>query len=131
MHLECLDRFSGDQPSYHLNEIALRFWDDYWFGKEKKFGDTLPHHLSCLSARAFIAYYRLSGDRTYLSRAEECIRNCLCLITDDGRGSAAYVYPHTVNGTSGEFFDGWANDQDLPLYDGMNVCDLIDCFNID
>lgn len=129
-HLECLDRFIGEQPSFHLNEISIRYWDGYWFGKAMQFGDTLPHHLSCLSARSMLAYARLSGDGTYIRRAEECIRNCLCLIDDDGRGHAAYLYPHTINGVRGEFYDEWANDQDLPLYDAMNACDLIPAFSI-
>jgi len=130
-HLECLDRFLGYQPSFHLNEIAIRYWDDFWFGKSRKYGDTLPHHLSCLSARAFIAYSRLTGDKKYVERAEECIRDCLCLIGDNGEGFAAYVYPHIVNNQEGEFYDEWANDQDLPLYDAMNFCDLIETFKIE
>ncbi|MDD6736076.1 MAG: hypothetical protein PUE13_07185 [Clostridiales bacterium] len=129
-HLECLDRFVGQQPSFHLNEISVRFWDDYYFGKGMRYGDTFPHHLSCLTARAFIAYARLTGDKEYIERAEECIRNCLCLIGDNGQGAAAYVYPHMVNNREGEFYDEWANDQDLPLYDGMNFCDLIETFKI-
>lgn len=128
MHLECLDRFSGQQPSFHLNEIAIRFWDGYWFGKAERFGDTLPQHLSCLTGRAFLAYSRLSGDMTYAHRAEECIRNCLCLISDTARGAAAYLYPHKINHLDGEYYDEWANDQDLPLYDAMNGNDLIDSF---
>ena len=39
-----------------------------------------------------------------------------CLIGDDGRGSAAYVYPYTASGRRGECFDPWANDQDFALY---------------
>lgn len=129
-HITCLDHFMGNQPSFHLNEIAIRFWDDFWFGKAHKCGDTLPHHLSCLTARAFIAYARLSDDKRYIERAEECLRNCLCLIHDNGQGSAAYVYPHMVNNENGEFYDGWANDQDLSLYDAMNCSDLIEAFRI-
>jgi len=119
MHMECLDRFMGNQPSFHLNEISIRYWDAFWFGKGKRFGDTLPQHLSCLSARAFISYAELTGDREYLRRAEECIRNCFCLISDNGQGSAAYVYPNYVNGCPGEYYDGWANDQDLVIYDAL------------
>ncbi len=44
-HIKCLDRFSGMQSDYRLYEIAVRFWDDYHFGKNKMRGDTLPHHL--------------------------------------------------------------------------------------
>ena len=129
-HIACLERFSGHQPSFHLNEIAIRFWDDYWFGKSGCFGDTLPHHLSCLTARAYMAYAKLSGDFEWIERAEECLRNCLCLIKDNGEGSVAYVYPHTVNGADGEFYDEWANDQDLSLYDGMCFSDIIKVFTV-
>ncbi len=127
-HIDVLDRFSGSQPSFHLYETAIRYWDDYWFGKNRCFGDTLPHHLSCLTARAFAAYARLTGDMRYAERAEECIRNCMCLIGDDGKAHAAYVYPHTVNYRDGEFYDEWSNDQDLVLYDAMNASDLVNAF---
>ena len=61
---------------------------------------------------------RLSGEEIWRLRADEIIRNCLCLIDDDGRGHAAYVYPYRLNEARGELYDEWANDQDLPLYDG-------------
>ena len=127
-HIECLERFSGHQPSFHLNEIAIRYWDDYWFGKNRTFGDTLPHHLSCLTARSYIAYSRLTGETEWLDRAEECIRNCMCLIGDDGRGSAACVYPYRLDGRRGEFFDPWSNDQDLVLYDALYLNELNGAF---
>lgn len=127
-HLSCLERFNGFQPSFHLNEIAIRFWDDYWFGKRKLFGDTMPHHLSCLTARAYYNYSRLSGKTEYLQKAEECLRNCLCLIGDDGTGAAAYVYPYTTDGNRGEFYDPFANDQDLSLYEAMYMSDLVPSF---
>lgn len=127
-HIECLQRFSGHQPSFHLNEIAIRYWDDYWFGKNRTFGDTLPHHLSCLTARSYIAYSRLTGETEWLGRAEECIRNCMCLIGDDGRGSAACVYPYRLDGRRGEFFDPWSNDQDLVLYDALYLNELNGAF---
>ena len=129
-HIEILQRFSGMQPSFHLNEIAIRFWDDVWFGKNKMPGDTLPHHLSCLSARAYMSYGRLVGDKSWFEKAEECIRNCMCLIGDDGRGSAAYVYPYRINGLRGEFYDPWSNDQDLVLYDALYFADYDDAFRI-
>lgn len=127
-HMECLTRFSGHQPSFHLNEIAIRYWDDFWFGKNRIMGDTLPHHLSCLTARSYIAYSRLSHETEWLDNAEECIRNCMCLIGDDGRGSAACVYPYKLNGIRGEFFDPWSNDQDLVLYDALYLNDINGAF---
>lgn len=129
-HLECLNRFSGAQPSCFLHEIAVRYWDDFWFGKGRMMGDTLPHHLSCLTARAFLAYARFSKDKSYEKRAEECLRNCLCLIGDDGRGFAAHVYPYRLNEQRGEFYDEWANDQDLVLYDILNAADCVESFRI-
>ena len=129
-HLACLERFSGMQPDCNLYEIAIRFWDDYWFGKNKIHADTLPHHLSCLTARAYLAYCLLSGDNDDKKRAEECLRNCMCLIGDDGRGSAAYVYPYKASGRRGECFDPWANDQDLVLYDALYFADYSDVFKI-
>ena len=119
LHIEILERFMGNQPSFYLNEISIRYWDDFWFGKSKNFGDTLPHHLSCLSARAFISYAELTGNTDYILRAENCLRNCMCLINDNAQGSAAYVYPNFVNNSRGEYFDEWANDQDLILYDAI------------
>ncbi|HJA94590.1 MAG TPA: hypothetical protein H9717_16010 [Candidatus Eisenbergiella merdipullorum] len=129
-HIRCLERFSGFQPSFHLKETAIRFWDDFWFGKSRCFGDTFPHYLSCLTARSYIAYYRLGGEERYLAAAEECIRNCMCLVSEEGRGSAAYVYPHTLDGREGEFYDAWANDQDMIFYDAINGMDLMEAFRI-
>ena len=130
MHMECLKRFSGMQPDCYLNEIALRYWDGYWFGKRMLMGDTLPHHLSVLTARAYLAYGRLSGEKEWINRAEECIRNCMCLIGDDGRGSAAHMYPRMVNSEQGDYFDPWANDQDLVLYDALYFADTVGVFEV-
>ena len=96
-HLECLERFSGMQPDYHLNEIAIRFWDDYWFGKNRTKGDTLPHHLSVLTARAYIAYSLLSGEKKWMDKAEECLRNCMCLIGDNVRIMQVFLKFNSVS----------------------------------
>ncbi len=118
-HIINLERFGGKQPSFHLYDTPIRYWDGYWFGKKRLWGDVFPHYWSCLSARSFTAYGDISGDRKYKKMAEENMRNCLCLFTPDGRGSAAYMYPHTCNGIDGEFYDIWANDQDFALYFAM------------
>ncbi len=115
-HIEILERFSGSQPSFHLNEIPIRYWDDYWFGKFMIKGDTFPHYWSCLTARSFYNYYMMSGDKKYLASAEECMRNCMCLFADDGCASAAYIYPRRLGARFGEMYDEWANDQDFALY---------------
>lgn len=118
-HLVNLERFNGHQPSCHLYEIPIRYWDDYWFGKAQQFGDTFPHYWSCLSARAFLDYYHLTGETSYRDKAEACIRNCLCLFDDQGAGSCAYVFPRWVNDMRGAGYDPWANDQDFALYVAM------------
>ena len=120
-HVEILERFNGHQPSYHMNEIPIRYWDDFWFGKSRQFGDTFPHYWSCLTARSFMDYYAISSDEKYRNAANECIRNCMCLFTDDGRGSCAYVYPYKSWGRRGQFYDEWANDQDFALYFALQM----------
>lgn len=111
-----MEAFNGFQPSFHLNDIAIRHWDDYWFGKSEMFGDTFPHYWSTITAAAFHLYAQISGDSLYQKRAENIVRNNLCLFTKDGHGSCAYVYPYKVNGVKGQFYDGYANDQDWALY---------------
>lgn len=58
----------------------------------------------------------LSGDEKYLNAAVECMRNCLCLFDDDGRGAATYMYPYRLNDVYGKKYDELANDQDFALY---------------
>ena len=115
-HINLLERFNGEQPSFRQNEIPIRYWDDFWFGKMLVMGDTFPHYWSCLTARAFNDYYLASGQVKYLEKAKECIRNCLCLFSDDGTASCAYVYPYKVDGKYMQKYDDWANDQDFALY---------------
>ena len=129
-HLANLERFVGFAPSYLLHGMSIRYWDGFWFGKRRRFGDTFPHHLSVLTARAYLAYARLTGDKEAVGKAEDILRSCLCLVSDDGRGSAARLHPYTLDGKAGEFFDEFANDQDLVLYDAMNADDLIDGFRV-
>ena len=115
-HIETIDLFGGQQPSFHLQEVPIRYWDDYWFGKSRMFGDNFPHYWSCLSARSMMAYYKCKGRTKYKETAEKIYRSNLCLFNDKGEGSCAYVYPYTLNGEKGAFYDGWTNDQDFALY---------------
>ena len=114
--IDILSRFNGTQPDYHLYETAIRHWDCYWFGKARLYGDTFPHYWSSLTGLAYLNYYKLTENEEYLKKAEDNLRNCLCLFYPDGGASCAYVYPYSVNGVKGEFFDDWANDQDFALY---------------
>src|SRR5699024_2101679 len=111
-HLKLLELFEGYQPDYHLYHTAIRHWDGYWFGKNKMFGDTFPHYWSGLNGMIYLKFYELLGEKEYLTKANYSIRGVLSLISPDGKGSCAYLYPYTVNGKAGEFYDPMANDQD-------------------
>ena len=113
--LRCLEAFNGRQPDYHLNEIAIRHWDGYWFGQRKLWGDTFPHYWSVLTAHAYSLYWQATGADTYRHRAAVILQNNLCAFTPEGRASCAFVYPTTVNGTVAHSFDPYANDQDWAL----------------
>ncbi|MCI1978449.1 MAG: hypothetical protein LKJ44_01835 [Bifidobacteriaceae bacterium] len=114
--LKVLNTFNGIQPDYHLNEVAIRHWDDYWFGKRKVYGDTFPHYWSAISGSVFSLYSEIIGDSSYRDRAEKSLRAVIPLFFSDGSASCAYVFPYSVNGMRGEFFDEFANDQDWGLY---------------
>lgn len=115
LQLETLLRFSGKQPDYRVHDVAIRHWDGYWFGKDRMWGDTFPHHWSTLNAVALHHYGRAVGDDSYEKIAEGIIRSNLALFDEDGRGSCAWIYPTSVNGRPGHYADPYANDQDWAL----------------
>ncbi|MFT4176153.1 MAG: hypothetical protein QM627_05815 [Luteolibacter sp.] len=110
-----LENFAGKQPDARLNEISIRHWDDYWFGKIRAYGDTIPHYWSTINALAY-AYYGIgTKDSTWLQRADAVVKGNLPLFTPEGTGSAAYLNALTTNGKQGQRNDPWANDQDWAL----------------
>ena len=130
-HIGILRKFDGHQPHYRLNTIPIRFWDDYWFGKNGTYGDVFPHYWSVLSGYGYYLYYKATGSAQFLENARRCMLNCLCNIREDGSATCAYLFPHWVSGpakldrnTSDAFFfgrkgnyaDAFANDQDFALY---------------
>ena len=130
-HIGILQKFDGHQPHYRLNTIPIRFWDDYWFGKNGTYGDVFPHYWSVLSGYGYYLYYKATGSAQFLENARRCMLNCLCNIREDGSATCAYLFPHWVSGpakldrnTSDAFFfgrkgnyaDAFANDQDFALY---------------
>lgn len=114
--LAVLELFQGLQPDYHMHEVAIRHWDGYWFGKRACYGDTFPHYWSALTGIAFREAEGVPGCEAYADRAEEVLRGPLSLFFADGSASCACVYPMTVNGRPGSYYDPWANDQDWGLY---------------
>ena len=125
-HAAILKRFNGDQPDHKWNNLPIRHWDDYWFGKRALYGDTL-HYWSCLSAYASLLHAQGTGDDALRMQTQKTLRNLLCLFFPDGTASCAYLHPYSVTmlnpdgseiapARRGEFFDPWANDQDFALY---------------
>ncbi len=124
--IDVLERFNGQQPSYKLNDIALRHWDAYWFGKRRMYGDTLPHAASIHTSDAFLLYSLAANDEVFKRRAYRGMRNNLCLFHEDGSASCAYVYPFSVNGVRCEFYDEFANEQDGALYFMIKYFGMLD-----
>lgn len=121
--LELLSLFDGHQPHYRLNEVALRHWDDYWFGRMQLFGDTFPHYWSAITGDVFAQAGDI--DAGYAARARANLRAVLTLIHDDGSATCAHVFPRTVNGVRAACDDPWANDQDWALYYALKHEDVV------
>ena len=110
-----MEAFNGFQPSVHLNDIAIRHWDGFWFGKSEMYGDVFPHYWSTITASAFHFYSLCTGDESWQHRAEKIVDNNLCLFMPDGEASCAYLYPRRVDEKPAKFYDAYANDQDWAL----------------
>ena len=115
IQMPVMEAFNGFQPSVHLNDIAIRHWDGYWFGKSEMYGDVFPHYWSTITASAFHFYSFCTGDESWQRRAENIVDNNLCLFMPDGKASCAYLYPRRVDGKPAKFYDAYANDQDWAL----------------
>lgn len=119
--MKALEAFNGSQPSWHLNDIAIRHWDGYWFGKRRIWGDTMPHYWSVITAEAFMHYAEATGDERYRDRARAICRQNLGSFSPDGHASCAWIYPNEVNGEKVKGPDPLANDQDWALALGLRI----------
>ena len=115
-HMAVLELFNGQQPDYHLYEVAIRHWDGYWFGKKRLYGDTFPHYWSSLTGNAYHDFFKILKDETYIKKARASLRSSLSLFKPDGSASCAYVLPVMINGIYARYYDPYANDQDWGLY---------------
>ena len=113
--LPILEAFAGRQPDHRLNEISIRHWDDYWFGKIRAYGDTFPHYWSSINAAVYALYAKASGDGAWTERARAVNWGNLSAFKPDGHASAAHLYAFSTNGQPGDRNDPWANDQDWAL----------------
>lgn len=123
--MNVLSLFNGEQPDYHQYETAIRHWDGRWFGKYRNYGDTYPHYWSALTGMAYAQYGEETGKNDYMDKASASFRGCMNLFTKDGRASCAMVYPETVNGKKGHYYDPWANDQDWALYFALKYEEIV------
>ena len=114
--LMILEKFNGRQPTHYMNDLAVRHWDGYWFGKRMLYGDTFPHSASIHSSDAFLHYYMITGDEEWKKRAVCGARNNLSVYRPDGSASCTRLHPLFVNGVRGEYYDEFANEQDGLLY---------------
>ena len=124
LQMPALEAFCGKQPDSRLNDVAIRHWDDYWFGKIKAYGDTLPHYWSTLNATVYAFYGRSLGEASWFKRADTVLKGNLSLFTPEGSASAAHLYPLTINGKPAAKNDPWANDQDWALVNLLTVREI-------
>lgn len=124
--MKVLELFNGHQPNHLQYETAIRHWDGRWFGKYRNYGDTYPHYWSALSGMAFAQYARITGDGAWAEKAAASLRGCLNLFTPEGRASCAMVFPETVNGVPGHYYDPWANDQDWAMYFALKFRPMVE-----
>ena len=118
------------QPDFHMNMISTRFWDDFWFGKYRLYGDTYPHYWSSQTGIMFAEYERAFGVDCK-AEYENIFKNNLCVYTSDGSAFNNYLYPYKITiidnaqadylrpktGTYyGKKYEVFANDQDWSLY---------------
>lgn len=126
------EAFRGEQPDFHTHLQGVRYWDLYWFGKMKSYGDTMPQWLGALCGEMYFQLGTESGNPELFRVGEAILRGALCVYDRNGFGSAGYLMPYRVTihypenavqcgaipaGTVyGERYDDWANDQDWSLY---------------
>jgi len=124
--------FYAYQPDFHLNCVTVRYWDNYWFGKIRSYGDVFPHYWSALSGWSLYWYDKARGVDEHKKEIENNLTGNLCIYKPDGMANNCYLYPYRIDlyssdpmyknqfmktGTTyGKRYDPWANDQDWALY---------------
>ncbi len=58
-------------------------------------------------------YIKYTVIKKYLKASEKFARNYLCLFTDGGRDSMAYIYTYRLGGVYRKVYGELANDQDF------------------
>lgn len=134
-----LEAFWGNQPDYRLNCVPVRYWDRYWFGKYKSYGDVFPHYWASLAGWAMSFYNEAFPDSSHKKEEKANIYGNLCIFREDGFAYNNYLYPYKITLytsdpdyenehlkpqiTYGKNYDPWANDQDWALYFASYILD--------
>ena len=125
--------FFAKQPDFHLNCINVRYWDRYWFGKVKSYGDVFPHHWSALAAWGMYWYQKATKTDALNNLIFNNLTGNLCVYREDGFAHNNFLYPYKIIQYSsndeikqkqflepgvfyGKNYDAFANDQDWALY---------------
>ena len=108
--------FEGAEPDYRSFHIPVRHWDGFWFGGLERWGDTMPHYWTSISADAYCKYAKIPGNEEYEVLAEHIFRGSLALIRPGGSCSNSYLAPEKVNGRPAGCEDPLANDQDWAFF---------------
>ena len=118
------------QPDYHMNMISTRYWDDFWFGKYRLYGDSYPHYWSVQTGILFAEYEKAFGVDCK-AEYENIFKNNLCVYSPNGGAFNNYLYPYKIVITDneqanylrpkggayyGKKYEAFANDQDWSLY---------------
>ena len=124
--------FFAQQPDFHLNCINVRYWDRYWFGKIRSYGDVFPHYWSTLAAWGMYWCDKAENSDKLKAFIRSNLTGNLCIYKEDGFAANNYLYPYKVTQYSpdniygrmcfepgvfyGKNYDDWSNDQDWALY---------------
>ena len=129
-HKKRSEAYFSYQPNYHMYMISLRWWDDYWFGKNRLYADAFPHYWSVQTAYMLCEFSKTFGI-DYKSEYTNIFLNNMCVFNNDGSSYNNYICPYKIKLTEsepkiffhptpgiyyGKKYDEWANDQDWSLY---------------
>lgn len=126
-----LEAYLARQPDCCSGLQNPRYWDGYWFGKSRLYGDTMPQWCGAVVGEAGHWLAKASGEQHFAELAHENLRGQLAAFFPDGFASCAgFTFktaryrqglgpfkPFMTPGLyPGERWDDWANDQDWSLY---------------
>lgn len=136
-YFEKTKAFFANQPDFHLNCVNVRYWDRFWFGKVKSYGDIFPHYWSSLAGWGMHWYDKATNSNTARELIFNNLTGNLCVYCEDGFAHNNYLYPYKViqyssNGVIhndsmlpgvfyGKSYDSFANDQDWSLYYASSI----------